>query len=147
MVDSLTQSIGQDGNYALSRYVQHQNNIVSERIENATVSKNNEAIEQAAEDFEAVFMAEMLKPMFDQIKPNGMFGGGKGEEVFQGMMVQEYGKIMADRGGIGIAEQVREEMLRIQEQVNKGHSATEEEYVSEPKPLNTPKPNYDLSQY
>ena len=145
MVDSLTQSIGQDGNYALSRYVQHQNNIVSQRIDNASVSNNNKAIEEAAQDFEAVFMAEMLKPMFEQIKPNGMFGGGKGEEVFQGMMVQEYGKIMAERGGIGIAEQVKEEMLRIQEQVNKGRSTADEEYNSEPKSLAQPKPYYELT--
>lgn len=148
MVDSLTKSAElTDGNFALSRYAQHQNDIVSQRINNAKTVHNQDAIEEAAKDFEAVFMAEMLKPMFEQIKPNGMFGGGKGEEVFQGMMVQEYGKMMAERGGIGIAEQVKEEMLRIQEQVNKGRTTAEEAYSSQARSLTQPKPQYDLTQY
>lgn len=78
--------------------------------------KNMEEIDAAAQDFEAMFIAEMLKPMFEGVmKPDPMFGGGKGEEIFSGLMVQEYGKIIADAGGIGIAEQVKAEMIRIQE--------------------------------
>lgn len=73
------------------------------------------AIEKAAQDFEAMFLTEMLKPMFEGIEPDPMFGGGKGEEMFQGMMLEEYGKVMAARGGIGLADYVKAEMIRIQE--------------------------------
>lgn len=72
-------------------------------------------IDQAAEDFEAVFLAEMIKPMFEGIEVDEMFGGGKGEEVFRDLMIQEYGKNMAQAGGIGIASFVKDELIRQQE--------------------------------
>ncbi len=72
-------------------------------------------IDQAAKDFEAVFISEMMKPIFETVEIDSNFGGGKGEEIFKGMMVQEYGKIMAEKGGLGIAEHVKAELIRIQE--------------------------------
>ena len=74
--------------------------------------------EEAAQEFEAVFLAEMLKPMFEGIKHDGMFGGGKGEEIFHGMMVQEYGKMFAQTGGIGIADEVKATMIRMQQEAD-----------------------------
>jgi len=50
------------------------------------------------------------------ISVDDVFGGGKGEEVFRGLMVQEYGKMIAAQGGVGIADQVRAELLKTQEQ-------------------------------
>lgn len=81
---------------------------------NATAAKKDAQLEAAAKDFEAMFMTEMLKPMFEAMKPDPRFGGGKGEEVFRGFMLQEYGKLMADRGGIGIADAVKQELIRLQ---------------------------------
>jgi len=72
-------------------------------------------IEQAAQDFEAVFLTEMFKPMFEGLDPDPTFGGGKGEEIFRGLMLQEYGKMVAKNDGIGIAKQVKAEMIRMQE--------------------------------
>ena len=77
-------------------------------------------IEEAARDFEAVFISEMMKPMFEGISTDGMFGGGKGEEVFQGVLIQEYGKIISQTGSIGLADQVKEEMIRMQEKADNG---------------------------
>lgn len=73
-----------------------------------------EEIDRVAQDFEAVFVSEMMKPMFDGIKADGPFGGGRGEEIFRGMMIDEYGKSLASTGGIGIAEQVKKELIRMQ---------------------------------
>ncbi|OIN87275.1 MAG: hypothetical protein AUJ12_02610 [Alphaproteobacteria bacterium CG1_02_46_17] len=70
---------------------------------------------QAAKDFEAVFVSEMIKPMFETIGVDETFGGGKGEEVFRGLLVQEYGKIISNQGGIGIASAVQGELLKSQE--------------------------------
>jgi flagellar protein FlgJ len=75
-------------------------------------------VEEAAKEFEAVFIGEMLKPMFEGISSDGMFGGGKGEEVFQGMLVQEYGKIIARTGSIGFSAPIKEEMIRMQEKAD-----------------------------
>ncbi len=83
-------------------------------LKNAANSKSLASIDAAAKDFEAVFLSEMMKPMFEGLEPDAQFGGGKGEEVFQGFMIQEYGKLMAQTGQIGIATQVKEEMIRMQ---------------------------------
>lgn len=72
-------------------------------------------IEESAKDFEAVFVSEMLKPMFEGIEVNEIFGGGKGEEIFSDMIVQEYGKKISEAGGIGLASFVRNELIRQQE--------------------------------
>lgn len=81
----------------------------------AKAARDMARIEAAAQDFEAMFLTEMLKPMFEGIEVNDAFGGGKGEEVFRSMMLDEYGKIMARSGGIGLAQHVKAEMIRIQE--------------------------------
>jgi Rod binding domain-containing protein len=78
-------------------------------------AKTLRKIDEAAQEFEAVFLSEMLKPMFEGIEVNEMFGGGKGEEMFSDLLVSEYGKNMAANGGIGIASSVREELIRQQE--------------------------------
>jgi peptidoglycan hydrolase FlgJ len=84
--------------------------------------KQLKQIDLAAKDFEASFLAEMLRPMFEEVnQPDELFGGGKGEEVFGGMMVDEYAKTMVASGGIGLASYVREEMIRLQEAANGAH--------------------------
>ncbi len=76
---------------------------------------SHDEIRAAAEDFEAVFLAEMLRPMFESLQTDGMFGGGSSERVYQSFMVQEYGKSMAKANSIGIADMVERELLKMQE--------------------------------
>ncbi len=94
-------------------------NVMTSRVRNESGStldaKTLRRIDESANDFEASFLSEMIKPMFEGIEVDEMFGGGRGEEVFRNMMVQEYGKKMAHSGGIGIAAFVRNEMIRQQE--------------------------------
>lgn len=108
-----------DPNITLLQAAQQQLTQKAQMLEQAENVKNYQKIEEAAKDFEAVFLTEMLKPMFAEInEPDPLFGGGQGERVFNGFMVQEYGKLMAARGGIGIAEHVKAELLKIQEVQN-----------------------------
>lgn len=87
----------------------------TKNMSDAARAKQAKKIEAAAKDFEAVFVTEMLRPMFEQIKPDDEFGGGKGEEIFNGLMMDQYGKLIAERGGIGLASQIKAEMIRMQE--------------------------------
>ncbi|MAH05034.1 MAG: flagellar biosynthesis protein FlgJ [Alphaproteobacteria bacterium] len=75
--------------------------------------------DEAAADFEAMFITQMLKPLFESIEVNPMFGGGKGEEIFQGFLIEEYGKSLGQAGGVGIADHVKQELIRIQEMAQK----------------------------
>ncbi len=88
---------------------------LADAAKSAARTKDDAKIAQAAKDFEAMFITEMMKPMFEDLKPDPMFGGGKGEEIFQGFMLEEYGKLMAETGQIGIADAVKAEMLKMQE--------------------------------
>lgn len=76
---------------------------------------NAAAARQTAEEFEAVFLSQMLSHMFAGVETGGPFGGGHAESVYRSVMVDEYGKMMARSGGVGIADAVMGEILRIQE--------------------------------
>ena len=77
--------------------------------------RDPEAVRRAAEDFEAVFLSQMLAPIFATIKTDALFGGGPSEDIYRSLLVEEYGKSIAAAGGIGIADQVQREILAIQE--------------------------------
>jgi Rod binding domain-containing protein len=53
--------------------------------------------------------------MMSGIKTDGPFGGGQGEKVFRSILVQEYGKEAASQGNFGIADAVRQQLLKMQE--------------------------------
>ena len=75
-----------------------------------------ERTRRSAQEFEAMAVAQMLQPMFNTVDTSkGLFGGGKGEAAWKPMMVEEMGKMLAKSGGIGIADAVLKEMLRMQE--------------------------------
>lgn len=76
---------------------------------------NTRHLRKVAMDFEAVFIGEMLRPMFDGTEPEGAFGGGPGEDVWKNMQIDEYGKAIAKNGGIGIADAVMAHLIRLQE--------------------------------
>ena len=81
----------------------------------ASAAKQNDKAHQTAQDFEASFLSQMLETMTSGLKTDGMFGGGPGEGMFRSMLNQEYAKSMAKSGGIGVADAVYREMLKMQE--------------------------------
>jgi Rod binding domain-containing protein len=68
----------------------------------------------AAREFDAVFLAQMLKPMFEGLRTDGAFGGGFAEEIYRGLLMEHIGREMAATGGIGLAESVLAEMVKMQ---------------------------------
>jgi Rod binding domain-containing protein len=68
-----------------------------------------------AEDFEAVFISEMIRPMFENLGAEEPFSGGAGEDIWRNMQVDEYGKAIAKTGGVGIADAVLDQLIRMQE--------------------------------
>lgn len=73
-------------------------------------------VAKSAQDFEAMAIGELLKPMFDTVDTTrSEFGGGAGEEAWKPMLVQEIAKHIAANGGLGLAKPVYDAMLRMQE--------------------------------
>lgn len=84
-----------------------------------TKKVNEETVSEAAKEFESMFLTQMLEHMFKDVKMGGMIDKDgsteAGDEIYKGFMAQEYGKAIADAGGIGIASQIKQELLKLQE--------------------------------
>lgn len=80
-----------------------------------TKNMNPEKAEAVAKDFESLFISQMVEQMFGESSGSSAFGTEDTDEVYKGLMVQEYGKIMTQAGGIGIAQNIKRELLKQQE--------------------------------
>ncbi|WP_291295538.1 rod-binding protein [Elioraea sp.] len=74
------------------------------------------ALRKTAEQFEAMALGALMQPMFEGLgRGRGIGGGGKGEAAWAPMLVNEYARITAASGGLGIGEVVFRHMLAAQE--------------------------------
>ena len=93
------------------------NSTINQAVKPQVTDAQRAKIRDAAIDFEAVFLNEMLKPMFEGMGvEDPAFGGSREEAIFNSMMVDEVSKKLSTTGGIGIAEHVEKELLKLQEQ-------------------------------
>lgn len=73
-------------------------------------------IAAAAGQFEAMAIGQLLQPMFDTVDTGkGLFGGGNGEDAWKPMLVTELAKQISKAGGLGLAQPIMQQMLRLQE--------------------------------
>ncbi len=73
------------------------------------------ALKATAQSFESVFLSQMFSQMFQDVGTDSLFGGGHGEEMFRSLMLDEYAKQVAKKGGLGIADSVMRQLIRQQE--------------------------------
>lgn len=71
-------------------------------------------IKATAEKFEQSFLSVMLQQMFDGVETSAPFGGGQGEAMFKSFMTDAMAKEITKHGGIGVADVVSREMLKLQ---------------------------------
>ncbi len=71
--------------------------------------------EAAAKDFESLFITQMLENMFDESSGEEAFGSKDTNDVYKGLLMEQYGKLISRAGGIGIASYVKQELLKQQE--------------------------------
>jgi Rod binding domain-containing protein len=77
------------------------------------VDRNSRAY-KAAQDFESVFLGQMVAQMYTGLDAKGTFGGGFAEETYRSLLYQEIGRQMSAGGGVGIADAVYAEMVKLQ---------------------------------
>jgi peptidoglycan hydrolase FlgJ len=78
---------------------------------------------ETAEAFEASFLSQMLKPMFEGLDTDGPFGGGEAEGTWRSFLIDAMAKQTVKAGGIGLADTVVAEMVRMQTQQTQGAPA------------------------
>lgn len=71
---------------------------------------------ETAEAFEASFLAQMLRPMFEGLSTEAPFGGGEAEATWRSFLLDAMAKKTVQAGGIGFADTVMAEMMKLQEQ-------------------------------
>jgi Rod binding domain-containing protein len=71
-------------------------------------------IRASAQKFEASFLSIMMQQMFEGVEVGAPFGGGPGEAMFKSFMTEAMAKQMSNAGGIGLADTVSREMLKLQ---------------------------------
>lgn len=76
-------------------------------------------LRQAAQDFEAMALGQLLQPMFDTVDTaHSAFGGGEAEATMKPLLIDAIAKHIAEHGGLGLAAPVFASMLRTQEAAN-----------------------------
>ena len=71
-------------------------------------------ITQTAQNFEATFLSSMMQEMFAGVQTSAPFGGGPGEDMFRSFLTDAMAKQVTKAGGIGLAQAVQHEMLKMQ---------------------------------
>jgi len=66
--------------------------------------KDKAELKKVAEEFEAVFIAQLLKIMRETIEESGMEGSGFGKSIYTDLFDQEIALSMAKRGALGIGD-------------------------------------------
>ena len=71
-------------------------------------------VREAVRDFESFFISQMFQSMYDTVPVNVTFGGGHAETLFRSMLVDEYGKMAAKSGGVGISDAIMKQIIEQQ---------------------------------
>jgi flagellar protein FlgJ len=76
---------------------------------------DREKLKKACSDFEALFLARMLKIMRQSVPSSGLWGNSPGKEIYDSLMDQELGKKMAQREGLGLGKKLYNQVLKREE--------------------------------
>lgn len=75
-------------------------------------------LQETAQSFEAQFIGQMFQMVTDSMEVDPVFGGGAGEKMFRGMMVDTWAESASKQGGLGISNSVMRELIQQQEGTN-----------------------------
>lgn len=81
---------------------------------NTKQAMDNSKILKKSKELEGVFLSTMIDPMFPSGKESNLFGGGTGSDIFRSMMIQQYGQVLANAGGVGLTKGIVKQLNRTQ---------------------------------
>jgi flagellar protein FlgJ len=68
----------------------------------------------AAGEFESMFLNSMFQQMSTGVDGDGPYGGSGALKVWRSFLTDQYAKMYAQSGGVGIAQHVYDELLKLQ---------------------------------
>lgn len=72
--------------------------------QSSTGEKQKQALKKVSQEFEAIFIGQLLKAMRETIEESGLLGGGFGKSIYTELFDQEMSRNMAQRGALGISD-------------------------------------------
>jgi murein DD-endopeptidase MepM/ murein hydrolase activator NlpD len=79
--------------------------------QNSTGEKQKAELRKVAQEFEAIFIANLLKVMRETIEESGLLEEGFGKSIYTEMFDQEISLSMARRGALGISNMLYQNLL------------------------------------
>ena len=90
-------------------------NMPSAKGLSATHVDKNSALYKACEDFQSIFIKQMLDTMRKTVdKSGGLIQQNQGEKVFEDMLYDEYSKKMSKSAGFDLADNIYKQMTFLQ---------------------------------
>lgn len=74
--------------------------------------QNPEKLKEAAQQFEAIFIQQMYKEMRKTIPDDGLIQRGNADDIYTQLQDLEAAKITAQRGGIGLADLMMQQLMK-----------------------------------
>jgi peptidoglycan hydrolase FlgJ len=71
--------------------------------------KYNRDLKKAADGFEELFVHKMLQVMRQSVPKTNLWDGGRGEEIFQDMLDENYAKIITKNKALGLSRVLYEQ--------------------------------------
>lgn len=96
----------------LSRFQSINQTSVLPRVDGIT---ERERLNEVAQEFEALFIKQMLDAMRATRNPeNNLVDGGMAENIFEDMLYTEYSRLMSRSASFGLSEMIVNQLLPIQ---------------------------------
>ncbi len=76
-----------------------------------TPGRDPEKLKKTAQQFEAVYIQQMLKEMRNTIPDDGLIERGNADDIYAQFQDAEVARIMSEKGGIGLAELMVKQLL------------------------------------
>lgn len=77
--------------------------------------RDPQKIKEAAQQFEAIYIQQVFKEMRKTVPDDGLIERSNADDVYIQLQDAEAAKVMAQQGGIGLADQMLKQLLNIDE--------------------------------
>lgn len=88
-------------------------NAFKEALEKAATDKDLTKLKEASQEFEAYFVNTLFKEMRKTIQDGGLVEKSEATTTFEEMLDEEMSKTISKNGGMGLADMIYNNMLRV----------------------------------
>tara|TARA_B100000953_G_scaffold53517_1_gene41492 strand:- start:553 stop:951 length:399 start_codon:yes stop_codon:yes gene_type:complete len=81
-------------------------------------SKTNEQLKSVSQEFESIFIQQLLKSMRTTVQKSGLFDS-HATRMFESLHDEEMAKLMSEQKGIGLAKIIYEDLVRLEDKIKK----------------------------